>query len=69
MSPDAAADDIVNAVVAARTSDDAAEIAAGLLCAAGHVIAEDDHAARVYLARLMLRVARQLDPDLSLNTQ
>jgi hypothetical protein len=61
------ADNIIDAVLAARTSADAAEIAVGLVCAAGHVIAEDDLAARAFLARLMVRVARELDPDAVLN--
>ena len=67
MSPDADASDIVNAILAARTSDDVVEVAAGLICAAGHVIGENDLAARAFLARLMVRVARELDPDAVLN--
>ena len=61
------ADDIVDAVLAARTSDDVVEVAAGLICAAGHVIGENDPAGRAFLARLMVRVARELDPDAVLN--
>ena len=68
MSP--SADNIINAVRAARTSDDPAEVACSpYLNAATNVISEDDHAAKVFLARLMVKVARQLDPDVSLSTQ
>ena len=69
MSPNA--DNIIDAVRAARTSDDPAEVACGLVYAASNVIADDDHAAKAYLARLMLKIAVQLDRDVlrSLNTQ
>jgi len=68
MSPDETSD-IVNAVRRARTSDDPGEVACNLVYAATNVIADDDHVAKVFLARLMIKVALTLDPDVSLSTQ
>ena len=58
--------DVINAVRAARSSDDPSEVAFQLVHVATHVIGEDDYIARTYLARLMLKVARQLDADVLL---
>ena len=67
MSPSVTSD-IVNAVCAARTSDDPSEVAFSLVYAASKVIADDDHIAKVYLARLMVKVAASLDPDVLRST-
>jgi hypothetical protein len=66
MSPDATSD-IVNAVRRARTTDDPGEVACSLVYAATNVIGDDDHVAKVFLARLMVKVAAQLDPDVVLS--
>jgi hypothetical protein len=69
MSPNATTSDIVAAVRRARTCDDPSEVAFQLVHVATHMLDEDDHIGRVYLARLMLRVARSLDEDVTLSTQ
>ncbi len=56
MSPDA------TTVMEARRSDDPSEVAFDLLYAATHVIG-DEYIAKVFLARLMLKIAGELDPD------
>ena len=43
--------------------------ACSLVYAAANVIGDDDHVAKVFLARLMVKVALTLDPDVSPNTQ
>ena len=65
MSPSA---EIINAVRRARTSDDPGEVACGLICAAVNVIDDDDHIAKIFLARQMVKIACQLDPDVLRST-
>lgn len=61
--------DIVAAVRRARSSDDPGEIACSLVFTARTLVADDDHVAKVFLARTMLKVAYQLDPDVVLTSK